>query len=335
MSKCFVTKLKGVVDVDLLKVGELRINITKKDSNTPNKFLFRADEAIEIKLIGDGYFTNENGSENKGKTASIQTVNTNIYVSNDNCQISIPNKYVLFNVSLLSSNCEFDLSGIKYSSQIQQISAEYTSSEGDISNIPKNVLNLYLSGTKTFGDLSALSDLSVIKVISMNDNDNIVGDISSIKALTSLNILQLSKTHTYGDISNLKDLTKLTTFILQETTGNVETLSGLSSLTSFTCNNSTLTGDLSKLPSSCTLVNFPLGSSKFNWTTRQSGAKILTIQGASTVIDLDTMLIDQASRDAPSINIKIISVKGTRTSASDSAIATLQSKGYTVSIISA
>ena len=47
---------------------------------------------------------------------------------------------------------------------------------------------------------------------------------------------------------------------------------------------------------------------------------------------IDAMLINQAKCQASTSSNKTISVNGTRTSASDAAIQTLQSKGYTVSV---
>lgn len=71
---------------------------------------------------------------------------------------------------------------------------------------------------------------------------------------------------------------------------------------------------------------------QFTWKkTRSSDKKILSLTGNTNLgDDVDAMLINQASCVVGSN--KTISVLGNRTSASDEAVTTLQSKGYTVSV---
>ena len=101
---------------------------------------------------------------------------------------------------------------------------------------------------------------------------------------------------------------------------------------------SKLTGDLAILPVSCRFVSFQNDKgSVFTWSTRPSTAKIIAIEGNVSITNIDKMLQDQAQCQVgfssnDSEWYKKISCVGTRTSASDAAVATLQSKGYTVSI---
>ena len=78
-------------------------------------------------------------------------------------------------------------------------------------------------------------------------------------------------------------------------------------------------------------------NSTFTWGTRPSSAKILAIDGRAKIENIDKMLQDQAQcvvgfSSGDNQAHKTISVTGNRTSASDAAVQTLQSKGYTVSI---
>ena len=104
---------------------------------------------------------------------------------------------------------------------------------------------------------------------------------------------------------------------------------------------SKLIGDLATLPASCRFASFGTGKgSVFTWSNRLSTAKIIAIEGNASVTNIDKMLQDQAQCQVgfklnDSTWYKTISVAGNRTSASDAAVSTLQSKGYTVSIISA
>lgn len=74
------------------------------------------------------------------------------------------------------------------------------------------------------------------------------------------------------------------------------------------------------------------GNNTFTWETeRNSDSFIITLPYANMGNYIDAMLINQAKCKASTESTKKINVAGTRTSASDAAIQTLQSKGYTVS----
>ena len=99
-------------------------------------------------------------------------------------------------------------------------------------------------------------------------------------------------------------------------------------------NTSTLTGDVSKMLKDGGQVLF--SGETFTWSNRPSDYKILAIGGCNLGTNVDQMLIDQAKLDAGDTYYqKNIDVKGTRTSASDAAVTTLQGKGFTISVIPA
>ena len=123
--------------------------------------------------------------------------------------------------------------------------------------------------------------------------------------------------------------------------GDIGELSALSKCTEMIFMHSKLTGDLATLPASCRFVSFANDKgSTFTWSTRLSTAKIIAVEGNASITNIDKMLQDQSQCQkgfdaSSSVKYKTISCSGTRTSASDAAVATLQSKGYTVSIIPA
>ena len=173
-------------------------------------------------------------------------------------------------------------------------------------------------------------------------NKNKSFNIDDLKYSTALTTLSLSNAQISGDIANLKNLTALTTLSLYNTqtplTGNIDELSVLSKCTEMSFKYSKLTGNLAILPSVCRFVSFFRDKgSVFTWGTRSSSAKIIAIEGNATLNNIDKMLQEQAQcqvgfSSSDNVWYKTISVTGNRTSASDTAVQTLQSKGYTVSI---
>ena len=165
------------------------------------------------------------------------------------------------------------------------------------------------------------------------------GDISSLKDLTALTSFRMLNTQVSGDIASLGTLTNLTYFELSSTdniVGDISSLKTLSKLESFKLKGNNIYGDLATIPAQCKFASFS-ANAKFTWGTRPSSSKILAIENAPIISNIDKMLQDQAACQAgiTSSDItyyKAITATGTRTSASDAAVQTLQSKGYTVSI---
>ena len=226
-----------------------------------------------------------------------------------------------------------------------------------ISIIPKYNIKWLQYVSVNIGDLKFSKDLNGVSLLSSS-----YGDISSLKDLTALTNLAISNSKVYGDISSLKNLTQLTSFVLLNTqisgdiaslgtltnlfyfelyskdkiVGDISSLKTLSKLERFKILNSDIYGDLATIPAKCrfaSLSNF----AKFTWGTRPSSSNILAIEGSPIISNIDKMLQDQAACQAAitssdHIYHKTITATGTRTSASDAAVATLQQKGYTVSI---
>ena len=203
---------------------------------------------------------------------------------------------------------------------------------------------LGLSNTQVSGDIAALKNLTALTNLELYSTQ-VSGDIAALKNLTALTTLKLSNTQVSGNIDNLKNLTALTNLELYNEQvpliGNINQLSNLSSCVSMSFKYSKLTGDLAMLPSKCRFVSFQQDKgSVFTWGTRQSTAKIVAIEGNASITNIDKMLQDQAQCQVgflsnDNIWYKTISVAGNRTSASDNAVATLQQKGYTISIAKA
>ena len=358
MSKCLVTKLNGSSNnTELLRLGEMKISINKIDS--PNKvtqgFNFIFNKAVKLEIIGNGNFTDDTLTVNKGKQITLTpNVSHKVYVSNDDFDVAILDKYSIvrmFNYAEYDPSINYasknkfisNIDVFKYSKALTSLSLSNTKVSGDIANLKEltSLTSLSLSNTKVSGDIANLKELTSLTSLSLY-NTKVSGDIANLKELTSLTSLSLSNTKVSGDIANLKTLTALTKLELYNKnlpiTGNIGELSTLLNCNYIIIYYSKLTGDLAVLPSACKYISaiFDKGS-VFTWSNRPTSAKILAINTKASLTNIDKMLQDQAKCQVgftPSDPIahKTISVTGNRTSASDDAVATLQQKGYTVSI---
>lgn len=349
MGKCLVTKLNGVVDnSSLLKIGEMRIHISRVDSPTEEtqSLCFQAAAQCKLTIIGDGYFTDSTLSENKGNTIILDnTGRKDVYVSNGDFDISIENKYVLkdicfakFSTAVPSPavNKSISIDDIKHSTELMKLRISATNTTGDCSSL-KNLSKLNeFKATKSLihGDLSVLKDKTTLGFIQLSFC-NVSGDLIYFQNLTNLTALQLNNTSVKGNLSSLSALTKLTYISVTSVEGDVSSLNNLNALTVLQSDKSSITGDISKLPPLIKLlsVNNYLGSG-FIWTSRDPTSSIIAIIGSPKISNIDQMLIDEAKCTAQSGSgiYRMIMATGTRTSASDAAVQTLQSKGYTVSI---
>lgn len=374
MAKCLITKLNGSVDNnELLRMGEMRIKVESVGSPTKDTQGFGVAfiEPTTVEIVGNGYFTDNTLTENKGKSMVVSSLQG--VIVNQATTVAIRNKYKLTGLNVFipsgnpyGKNKVLNIEDLKYSTPLTSLNLSTMQASGDIANL-KNLTaltTLSLGNTQVVGDIANLKNLTALTSLSLN-NTKVAGDISNLKNLTALTNLDLAKTNVSGDIANLKNLTSLEALRLSLTqvngnianlknltalkslslsntqvplTGDIGQLSALSNCTDMSLQYNKLTGDLATLPSVCRFVSFSSDKgSVFTWSTRSSSAKIIAIEGTASLINIDKMLQDQAQCQVgflsnDSVWYKTISVAGNRTSASDDAVATLQQKGYTVSI---
>ena len=299
MNKCLVTKLSGTVNnSSIRKLGEVVLHISAIDSPnaTSQKLKLGVSKDVELEIVGNGYFTDSGLSTNKGKTmTALAAINpfAEVYFSNGDYDISIKNKYAI-NYMDAPSPVSLNIDELSYS---------------------KDLTQLTLASKKVTGDISAVKDLTALTQI-LVQGSKISGDIAALGKLNKL---------LYCYVDNLK--------------GDVSVLAKTSELIRFSTNYSSLFGDLSLAAKNLNFFGCILSDdSKFTWnTTRSSESKILALQGAVAMDNIDAMLINQANctkgiTSGSNSIFKTIALIGTRTSASDAAVQTLQSKGYTVSI---
>lgn len=350
MVKSLVTKLKGSVsNTDLLRLGEMRIYIKKETSPTAKSrsLQLNVSNTTVLEIVGNGYFTDKTLSENKGKTTSLTSGYHTIYVSNDDVVLAILNKYGIVELYCENYTLEgsanrlhksFDLEGLKYSTRLRVLQGGCLIT-GDISLLGKstNLTTIYLPNSLITGDISSLRNLVNLEVLNL-ETSSVTGDISSLSKLTKLNKVYLRETKTYGNASCFASAS-LTMLLLDSATLNLADFVNSSLLQIIEVYNvDSINGDLALLPNSLSTVLITGdGIKKCTWTSRDSSAKIIAMPFPLITENIDKMLQDQAkcqSAITSSTNVlyKKITAIGTRTSASDDAVATLQNKGYTVSI---
>ena len=157
-----------------------------------------------------------------------------------------------------------------------------------------------------FGKLTGLRNLDFA-------SSKVTGDIAVFGKLTGLSdIPNVTNTKVTGDISVYKN-TKVRQLQFEGTS---------------------VYGDLSVLPNNVLWVQ-GRNTGTFTWTGIKNRTNILALEQCKCN-NIDAFLNDMATLEAKFISEQIwhktISLIGTRTSASDAAVQTLQSKGYTVSI---
>lgn len=341
MGKCLVTKLNGaVVNDNLLHIGEMRINIpyVNSPSKSTQEIELAFNQVSNIKIVGNGYFTDETLSQNLGKVKG-QVTNEKVYVSNSDCELSIANKY---NITTLASNHGFDIEDLKYSASLYKLSG--TMAVGDISALANklSLSYLYLGNPLLTGDLSALKDAALTYV--NFSSAKITGDLSNFKDKSLLTRLYLNSPFVTGDLSAFANCTSLVHLQINcsQVGGDISSLANTQVREVRLAQNGKqqITGDIAKLPNGCYYLSFDNGNNtSLTWTSRDTSKTIIGIYGSPKVSNVDDMLIGMAkctvsSYITPSSSsyLRTIAVTGTRTSASDDAVQTLQSKGYTVSI---
>ena len=328
MGKCLITKLNGSVQNDsLLRIGEFCIKVSKVESPTADsqRFVVNNSKDAQLRIIGDGYFTNETLSENKGKALNITAnTETTVYFSNGDYEVVVSEKYSLTQVGTYiktswieyKGKLSFDIDLLKYSPNISFLALSNTKVTGDIAVFGKltDLMHLTIANTQVTGDIAVFGKLTGLTYLTLY-NTKVTGDIAVFGKLTGLTQMpEINHTGVTGDIA-----------VYKNTNYKILRLLG-----------TRVYGDLSVLPNSILWVQADRNTtSTFTWTGIKNRTNILAVENCKCNT-IDAFLNDMATLEAKFLGeqiwYKTISLIGTRTSESDAAVQTLQSKGYTVSI---
>lgn len=346
MNKCFVTKLDGTVDNDsLMHIGEFRIKIGKVSNPTKDSQLIKISVTndTELRIVGDGYFTDSTLTQNKGKKITISRndeVSNEVYVSNGDIELAVMNKYNLVEISMPNSKYnkdrEFDLDALKYSTSLKKIDANESKVFGNLNSLSNcnTFSSITLANSLVTGNLSVFADKNM-GAINLAKTA-VVGDISNLKNSSNLSLLNITGTAISGDISVLGNKNNLRYLSISNSAlyGDISAFRNKPNIKELGLKKLNCTGDLAALPDNILFVDNTDGSGKFSWgaSTRQYILAMFNIK----TDDADKILNAMANMEAKFLGADswyhTISLIGSRTSASDSAVQTLQSKGYTVSI---
>lgn len=312
MGNCLITKLKGVVTNDeLLKLDEIKVRF---GSNQGKPFRTKFEGDITIKAL-TGSLTDSTGmtslSEAKGSTSEI-------YVK-ENTIVSISSKYNLVSFCIYNNRSDGKENDVTFDFDLLKYTAL---GSVEISG-----------GEKVTGDVSIMNDKNSGYVV-LSNMKNVYGTINYDGKSTNLSTLRVSKVpNVCVDIDGLSGASGLLSISVEANSkGSINSLPA--SITQISLYGAEkITGDLS-------LMNNKLHSvyaGTLTWKNeRDNTYPIISLQYVNLGEDCDRMLINQAKCPASTVApAKNIVVFGTRTSASDNAISTLQEKGYTVSVGSA
>lgn len=314
MSKCLVTKLNGTCNDDSLrKLGTIEIRVLPRGTFNSNsqRITLKFSEDVTVKAT-EGYFY-DGLNVNLGTTANfLANTESAVYISNGGV-IEIP-KYSIVKFST-GANVSFDLAEFDFCPNLETFATSVDGVNGNILSIVKSSklssLGLVLASIKD--NIADFANFPKLTALDLNTASDIYGDISGISTLKNLDLLNLNGTKVKGDIAALSNMNALK---------NVN----------FGKQNR---GDLSKLPSTMVFVAASANFNLFTWGSDRADLSPIISMRTIGIADIDKMLISQAKRSASSYSDKIIQVFGNnKTSASDDAVSTLQSKGYTVSIMS-
>ena len=296
MVQCLITKLKGVVNNEALpKLDELIIEVSNA-KNGSFKIYGDVFSNISIRTFGEVVITD--------KDTSTKTINGSgkIFLSGENNITGIASwKDKSFNYPNL--RCSF----------LGKCSTLNISNELYCTPLDRGAVELKVSNSNLVGNFTSQQVIEVTNC-TYNGGDFNLSNIPSNRLLSSISLLN-SKVK--GDISyfNANNFPNLT---LLETWGNSMP--------------EQIYGDISKIMPLGGFISLGLTENPLSWTERTSG-KIIAMSLINLGTNVDKMLLDQSSLEVGSkYKYKTISVTGTKTSTSYSAIQILQSKGFTVYI---
>ena len=338
-------------------------------------FAFSKDTQLEIIGEGyftDSTLTQNKGKVITVPAYTKITDITDVYVSNGDFEVAILDKYALTSLiffttghtnSSIVTNRTIDIDSLKYSRNLFIVNLKNANAFGDIAVFKnKTFLNyVRINSDKVYGDIACLSNLTDLSQVNLS-SCKISGDIKALNSSKNIQVVNFYKTGVYGDINMFTDKSRLVSCNLTTTktvgdisafsnktflndfsvincSGSIDSLQEDVKLFSFDSKNSLLSGDLAKLPDSCYFANFQDDKgSVFSWSSRNTSAYVLGMFGNHNISNIDKMLQDNAqcvAKSGLSALQKTIMCAGNRTSASDDAVATLQQKGYTISIAKA
>lgn len=340
MEDCLLTKLSGQISSKeyIPSFGELIINFKKGNY----KLTFNLRDSIHVR-IENGHFTDESLQQNLGTTSELNRgYNTICILAEEGAYLSINNKYNIKSFGnypyplTKNGDISFDISDIKYI----DITSFYDYSYGiygDIGGCSWNISgDLYFSD-KVYGSIDDI-------IINSDSLNRISMGGTSIKDSTNLSRLSNTLTelslsnNTPGltlDLSIFRDFTKLSGNLKlnkSQVTGTIDDLANTLLNGELRIASEVVVGDLSKLPKDLKFFSAQ-GKGTFTWETERPPESVaFCVENVNLGNYVDAFLINMDKCVVSSHHSRLMSLLGSRTSASDAAVASLKSKGYIISV---
>lgn len=296
MATAMVTTLtESVNNPAILKMGTFRISVKKINDSTASKHKITLYmlEAAELDVVG-GHITDNTMLADSGTHVDLAVGSNAVYISDDDCDVYISNKYKVRDVQMPSRSTPseayaftIDFSTLKYAVELKNLQgSKFVGNINDIVSTGASLTTAYIAmgdygRIENFAGIESMNDLSVL-------NSSLSGDVEVGLVGTFRSVTIGYNSGLYGDV------TKINTRHLSAT--------NLTNLESKKTRPSTY-----YLPS---CVDLQLYDDVDNFLQQ-----------------IAPCVANPVSQTATYTSVKLY---GTRTSASDAAVATIKSKGYSV-----
>lgn len=236
-NNCLVTKLKAVVDNDeLRKFGEFRVEIKAVSSPdaTNRGFTIRyldtgEDHVLTLKGT-NAYFTDSTLTQNLGTSLTVHpAVDTDVFVSNVDAVISIPDKYNIYRFNAYGSS--WDRPNIIF----------------DVDELATSPIRYFLwqGALGVYGNVDGLFNNGYIIQINLQNNTKVSGNIENWgNTITSVRVTSPLITGNIAQSPIFSSVFETLLFVGCNVEGSIEALSVLPALFSWSVNNTQITGDM-------------------------------------------------------------------------------------------
>ena len=232
----------SVTDDALLRLGEIKFHVTCTDSSVAKINMMRnaITSSGGARIIGDGYFTNESGTENLGKTIAYGDglLSLDFYLKGTEFDLYISDKYTMYLLTTVvpatSTAWDFIVVDGSFDSmtKLQQLNLYRGGglsidlkelAESPLTRITGGILNLAFKGNV---ENLAKETINQIEIYG-GSSDVLTGDIESFSVSTGLAYIRINYANLSGNIETLGVCTGLTYIGLEGSLQVVGTVEGL------------------------------------------------------------------------------------------------------------
>lgn len=232
----------SVTDDALLRLGEIKFHVTCTDSSVAEINMMRnaITSSGGARIIGDGYFTNESGTENLGKTIAYGDglLSLDFYLKGTEFDLYISDKYTMYLLTTVapatSTAWDFIVVDGSFDSmtKLQQLNLYRGGGLSiDLKELAESPLTRITGGISKLafkGNVENLAKETINQIeIYGGCSDVLTGDIESFSVSTGLAYIRINYANLSGNIETLGVCTGLTNIGLEGSLQVVGTVEGL------------------------------------------------------------------------------------------------------------